>query len=574
MQRMQKNSGDIGYDDFPGRIARHLQVIYKSDFSESTVNRILGITGRHYPAVSPWDEKDVVLITYGNSFLLPGERPLKTLHRFLSAKLNDIISCVHILPFFPCTSDDGFAVSDFSAVNPELGTWEDVTEIGKKFSLIFDLVINHVSASHSWFRGFLSGKMPWSHYFIEADPMADYSKVTRPRSTPLFTDFVTKNGKRSIWTTFSADQVDLNFSNPEVLLEMIAVLCDYIARGARIIRLDAIAFLWKEKNTTCLHLPETHEIVKLLRDIATFIRPGVIVLTETNVPNKENWSYFGNGDEAHMVYQFSLPPLLLHALFSGTSTYLTNWASEIPGTGKEQTFLNYTASHDGIGVRPLEGILPDAELRSLLAGMTGLGGRISQKRNPDGSDSPYEINITYLDAMKGTRSGIDGLQEQRFMCSQATMMAMKGIPAFYILSLLGTSNYHEGFAVTGISRSINRRRWNETEINGLLSEDTPHKRVFEALGKLILIRKQFKAFHPDSLQEILRPGDPFFAFKRYDPKSGNEIFCISNMSSGKAILRTDQLTGYTAGNDLITSGRCFSSPEEISFEPYQVRWLL
>jgi len=120
----------------------------------------------------------------------------------------------------------------------------------------------------------------------------------------------------------------------------------------RIARLDAVAFLWKELGTNCLHLPETHELVKLFRDVCEIVAPRAIILTETNVPHAENVSYFGQGDEAHMVYQFSLPPLLLHAFITGNGQYLTHWASGLEPPPAGCTFFNFTASHDGVGVRP------------------------------------------------------------------------------------------------------------------------------------------------------------------------------------------------------------------------------
>jgi sucrose phosphorylase len=463
---------------FAGKLARRLQVIYAAGFSEGIVNRILVITNRQFSEQPAWSEKDVVLITYGNSIRKADERPLHTLYRFLFNRLADTISCVHILPFFPFTSDDGFSVSDFMKVDPLLGSWEDIVAFTPKFSLMSDLVINHVSAGHSWFKNYLQNRSPGNDFFIEADPEADYRIVVRPRSTPLFTRVETVNGARDVWTTFSADQVDLDFSNPEVLIEMIRVMVFYISKGVRIIRLDAIAFLWKKNGTSCLHLRETHEIVKLLREIASFICPGTIILTETNVPNKENWSYFGDNDEAHMVYQFSLPPLLLHALFSENASYLTDWATEIPSTCVNQTFLNYTASHDGIGVRPLEGILPEPEIDRLIDGMIGFGGLISRRINPNGTLSPYEINITYFDAMKGNKQGVDHFQEARFLCSQAIMMSLQGIPAFYIHSLLATANDYDGVKSTGRARSINRQQLGEDELNSRLSNDSRQSHLF------------------------------------------------------------------------------------------------
>jgi sucrose phosphorylase len=556
---------------FSAMVTRRLQAIYQSEFSEGIVNRILAIANTRFPEQPEWNEKDIILITYGNSILSPGEKPLKSLLRFLDSYLKDSIGCVHILPFFPFTSDDGFAVCDFMNVNPELGAWEDIEAIRTAYDLMADLVINHISSEHNWFRNFLQNKSPGKDYFIEPEGGFDYSLVIRPRSSPLFTEFLTANGMREVWTTFSRDQIDLNFANPEVLLEMIRLLVFYMGKGVRFIRLDAIAFIWKRKGTPCLHLNEAHEIVKLLRDIATYVSPGTVIITETNVPNKENWSYFGNADEANMVYQFSLPPLLLNAIFSRNSDYLTQWAKGIPLTQPGQTFLNYTASHDGIGVRPLEDILPEYEITRLIEGMVNFGGRISMKTNREGTLSPYEINITYFDAMKGTHAGIDTFQEVRFICSQTIMMSMKGIPAFYIHSILATPNDYEGVEFTGRARSINRKQLFLNDLSRDLSADTIRKRVYTELTRLIKIRRAQPAFNPGSVQEILEPGNAVFAFTRRNEATGEKIHCISNISD-KPVTIESILSSNKKGYDLIGNSE-YIAADRILLTPYQTIWL-
>lgn len=348
-------------DKLANTIANRVQRIYKENYSEGTVNEIFKILADAIPKEasnnSLWSEEDIIMITYGDSILEPGKSPLEALKGFLKEYLGNTIPCIHILPFFPYSSDDGFSVIDYLKVNPDLGDWQDIRSIAANYDLMADLVINHVSQKHRWFDNFLKEKEPGRDYFIVMDPAIDLSSVIRPRSSPLLTLFSYGDKTVHVWTTFSGDQVDLNFRNPALLIEMIRILVFYLQQGIRIIRLDAIAFLWKQQGTTCLHLPETHEIVKLLRTIGTAINPRFIMLTETNVPNMENLSYFGSGDEAHMVYQFSLPPLLLYTLFSGHAGYLVSWLNSLPEPGKGCTFLNFTASHDGIGVRPLEGLI-------------------------------------------------------------------------------------------------------------------------------------------------------------------------------------------------------------------------
>lgn len=561
-------------NDFSGKLARRLQSIYASGFSEGHVNRIIGLIDAVAPGPGPlWTERDVILITYGDTVISSDEKPLITLRRFLRDKLGQKISCVHILPFFPSTSDDGFAVNDFNKVDPDLGSWEDIAGIGQDYDLMFDLVLNHVSSGHPWFLNYCSDRIPGKGYFIEHIPETDYHLVVRPRSTELFTEFSTGSGKKKVWTTFSADQADLNFANPEVLFEMIRILLFYIGKGARIIRLDAIAFLWKETGSSCLHHHKTHEIVKLLRDIATFANPRVIILTETNVPNSDNWSYFGQDDEAHMVYQFTLPPLILYTLFSGNSHYLADWAESIPPTGKNRTFLNFTASHDGIGVRPLEGILPNKEIQQMIEGIKNFGGRLSVKTNPDGSTGPYEMNITYVSAMAGTINGKDDLCERRFLASQLIMLAMQGIPAVYIQSLLGSENDYEGVKRSGMARSINRKKWKEEDIKMILSSDTFQARIFREFTRVIAIRQNNAAFHPDSPQQVLHLGDPFFGLFRINPANGEKIYCISNITASLQKLNIETEAIPQKGFDLLDE-QSYSEIKEISFEAYQTRWLV
>lgn len=553
------------------KLAVRLQKIYKENFSESFLNRILRLIldnlKEPYVHGELWDESDVALITYGNSVVRKGEYPLVTLHHFLKDHLKEEISYIHILPFFPYSSDDGFSVIDYYKVDHELGEWNHVEKIGNDFKLMFDLVINHVSRYSNWFQNFLKNTAPGNDFFIEENPAKDFSKVVRPRSSPLLTLFETSAGKKFVWTTFSDDQIDLNFENPEVLFEMIRVFLFYISKGARIIRLDAIAFLWKSPGTTCLHLPETHEIVKLFRDIAYCINPKIIILTETNVPHKENISYFGNGDEAHMVYQFGLPPLLLYTLHTGNAKYLTKWALSIPEIGKENTFLNFTASHDGIGVRPLEGILPAEEIKKLLGDMEKKGGLISYKSDGNGSKSPYEINITYFDALKGQNNNYEP-----FICSQTIMMGLKGIPAFYIHSLLSTSNNYEGVEKTGSARSINRKVLGFYEITDKLNSENITSSVFAELCRIIRIRKKQKAFHPNADMKVIDHGDSFFCFTR--TFNDEKIVSISNITGAKLeVSGIYHKTGISSGliHDLLSNTDV--NPDQFSLNPYQTMWL-
>lgn len=521
-----------------------------------------------------WSEKDVILITYGNSIQAADETPLDTLATFLRERLTGVVNSVHILPFFPYSSDDGFSVIDYYQVNPDWGDWGDVAKVAQNFDLMIDLVINHCSRENLWFVDYIGNHQPYCDYFIEVDPEIDVSMVTRPRNTPLLTPVHTHRGVRHVWATFSEDQVDLNFANPDVLLEFIRIYIFYIEQGARFIRLDAVAFLWKQLGTNCLHLKQTHEAVKLLRDVVNFVAPEVVMITETNVPVKENLSYFGQSDEAHMVYQFGLPPLVLHALNRGNASFLTDWADGIPPLPEGCSYLNFTASHDGIGVRPVEGILPEREVQDLIDSMHRFGGFVSMKANSDGTESPYEINITLFDACMGTRRGVDHHQVPRFLCSQAIMLAMQGIPAVYIHSLTASANDLDHVEQTGRTRSINRRIWDKSELEYLLGNSVTHQaEVFTALTRMIRTRRDQPAFNPDARQDVIKINTDLFILKRTSVEGDQRIYAISNVTERILRLPLASLGFLENGLKDLLAQEPTSIDEELVLYPYQTVWL-
>jgi sucrose phosphorylase len=517
------------------------------------------------------------LITYGDSIVEPGKKPLVTLDRFLEEHLQDTITGVHILPFFPYSSDDGFAVINYLKVNPELGDWQDIRPISQKFNLMVDLVINHVSSQHEWFEQYKQGTKPGCDYFIEVDPAIDLSQVVRPRSTPVLSKVHTVKGDKYVWTTFSEDQVDTNFANPDVLLEYIKIILFYVLEGAKYIRLDAVGFLWKKIGTSCIHLPETHTVVRLLREIVQMLNPIVAIITETNVPNRENLSYFGNRNEAHMIYNFSLPPLILNALLQGKSDHLKTWMMSMPPAPIGCAYLNFTASHDGIGLRPAEGLLYEDEYQALVQKMQDFGGKISMRKKPDGSEAPYEINISFFDAMKGTVKGEDKWQIERFLCSQTIMISVEGIPGFYIHSLLATPNDLEGVAKTGRNRSINRHKWNYQALEEQLQNpQSPQSIVLNELSRRIKIRRQQSAFHPNATQYTLHPlNRALFVFWRQSVYREQSLFCINNLSDRTQKLRLSDLNLIITDPwcDLISGKIVSDIYEKFTLKPYQCAWI-
>ncbi|WP_430429959.1 sugar phosphorylase [Parasphingorhabdus sp.] len=567
------------------RIIAHLKPLYPDCDQHDLADRIVAafwnkpdqiidraeIQGKHL-----WDETEIALITYGSSIRHGDEKPLQTLHQFLGNRVGDAISAVHILPFFPFSSDDGFSVIDYLAVDPDLGDWSDISAIADDYRLMADLVINHGSSRSDWFQQFLSDEAPGNRYFVTADPASDLGAVVRPRSHPLLTAYETNAGTQHVWTTFSPDQVDFDFRNPDLLLEFIRIIAFYIQSGVRIFRIDAIAFLWKTIGTSSINLDETHEVVRLLRTLMDHHRESLIILTETNVPNHENLTYFGNQNEAHVIYNFSLPPLLVHALLTGESLYLKRLTRSNPPALQGCAYLNFTASHDGIGLRPTEGVLPEAELGQMLSTLQSFGGRISMRRGPGGTEKPYEVNISYFEAMQGTIDGPDAHQIPRFMAAMAIMLALEGIPAIYIHSLLATPNGYEEVNRTGRNRSINRR---ELELEALEARlDDPNSveaQVFDQFKSLIKKRKLQTAFHPNAVQFTLTLPEGLFGIWRQSLDRAQSIFAVTNVTNQIKPLSLGDINLIAGSHwwDIISGESMPDIDAQIELAPYQTVWI-
>ena len=568
------------------RVVHHLQTIYADiELSQSheEIAATLLETMRLTPACeSPaahrnlWDQTDIAMITYGDSILEDQAKPLQTLHRFLDRQLKGLVSSVHILPFFPWTSDDGFAVMDYSSVNESLGDWGDISGIGSDYRLMGDLVINHCSSRSLWFENFKKGIDPGRDYFMTASPEDNLDDVVRPRTSPLLAEVETADGTRHVWCTFSHDQVDFDFRNPKVLQEFVNIIRLHLDQGVQIFRLDAVAFLWKIVGTPCINLEQTHELIRLLRTLIEHAAPDTIIITETNIPNRENLTYFGNANEAHAIYNFSLPPLLVNTLISGDCLYLSQWLMSMPPAQNGTFYFNFIASHDGIGLRPAEGLLSDQEIDDFINTMQRFGGLVSWRADSGGRRKAYEINITLFDALQGTIAGPDKWGMDRFVCAHAIMLALEGLPAFYIHSLLATGNDHQRVENTANNRAINRHQWQyEALCAELDNEHSQHRKAFDRLRKLIEIRRQQPAFHPNATQFTLQMGQQVFGFWRQSMDRRQSIFCIFNISDQVQTMRLSDinLIATDSWRDLI-SGQVFDSTEqELSLQPYQSVWI-
>jgi len=527
--------------------------------------------------VNHWDETDVALITYGDSVLSDGFKPLESLHYFLNRYLRHSISWVHILPFHPWTSDDGFSVLDYSSVNEALGDWPDITRLGVDYRLMADLVLNHCSSRSVWFENFRQGVEPGKDYFFTADIDFDISEVVRPRTSALLQQIETAQGPQSVWCTFSHDQVDFDFTNPAVLLEFVKIIRQLLDAGVRVFRLDAVAFLWKESGSSCINLPQTHGIIRLLRTVIESAQADAIVITETNIPNAENLSYFGNGNEAHGIYNFSLPPLLVHGLLEGTSRHLSHWLTAMPPAQDGTVYFNFIASHDGIGLRPAEGILASDDVAALINAVESRGGVISSREAEQGRQRPYELNISLFDLLTTDSDGeLDHWGFERFICAHAIMLGLEGIPAFYIHSLLATGNDIDKMQNSAHNRAINRHQWQlETLSAALEDRHSPQYRALHTLKALIARRKQQAAFHPNATQFTLRLGEALLGFWRQSPNRQQSIFCLHNMTNTPQILSLAALNLITTDSwyDLISEESVSTDQAQIQFKPYQSYWL-
>ncbi len=573
-------------DSLYQHVLEHLHVIYQDipgiNYEE------LGLSLMHEIRLGPetvapvqyanhWSEKDAILITYGDSLLKEEEKPLHTLAHFLDQYSEGVLNSVHILPFFPYSSDDGFSVMDFTSVNESLGDWQDIEAISKKYRLMSDLVINHCSAKSQWFQNFIQQVDPGKDYFFTASPDDDLSEVVRPRTNPLLQEIQTVNGTKHVWCTFSFDQVDLDFRNPEVLLQFVRIIRLYLDKGVRIFRMDAIAFLWKQAGTRSLNLPQTHEVVRLLRSLIEHAQADAVIITETNIPNRENLEYFGNNNEAHWIYNFSLPPLLVHALISGNNFYFKQWLMAMPPAQNGTSYFNFIASHDGIGLRPIEGLVTPEEEKQLIDTMQAFGGRISWRSLENGESKPYEINIALYDALKGTVNGEDEWNQARFICAHTIMFGLEGVPAIYIHSLLATGNDYHKMEHRGHNRAINRHQWHYPSLELALNDPANHHaQVYSELKKLLAIRQKQAAFHPNATQFTLHLGEGIIAFWRQSQDQAHHIFCISNIlpEPHELMVSSINLNHEECWHDLLSSmSISLEDGAIITLAPYQSMWI-
>lgn len=561
----------------PHSLKERLLTLYCEEDASKALEAIEALIASYAKTISsiphPMTQKDVILITYADQVQRPTEPPLESLQEFLEQELKGIINSVHILPFYPYSSDDGFSVVDYKEVDPHFGSWKEITGISENFRLMVDGVINHASQYSAWFKGFLEGDPEYARYFIEMDPSVDLSQVVRPRATPLLHEFSDPKGHiHYIWTTFSKDQVDLNYANYHVLISVLDALFFYIEQGATLIRLDAIAFVWKKVGTACVHLEETHELIQLMREVLHELAPEVVIITETNVPHHENISYFGSGDdEAQMVYNFALPPLIAHSILCEDASTMTTWAKSLHLPSDKVCFFNFTASHDGVGMRPVSDILSEKDKELLVKRVEEHGGLLSYRSDENGNKKVYELNCSYIDILSAPDDSIE-VRAKRMLLSQAIALAMPGVPGIYFHSLVGSSNDFSGVKRTGINRSINREKLNIDYLyQALQRPGSIEQMLFNSYKRLISIRINEQAFNPFGSFEILSLHPKVFAILQKCCDGDEDILALHNVSAQEITIELPEEFA-TEAFDLITLHQ-YAPFEHVHLAAYGIQWL-
>ncbi|MGD8485880.1 MAG: alpha-amylase family glycosyl hydrolase [Chloroflexota bacterium] len=560
------------------------------------LERILKVHHAHKPpeliefeaALDPderFTERDLILITYADAVRSREATGIEALHRFVETYY-DSVNTIHMLPFFPYSSDRGFAVVDFKSVDPKVGNWDQVRELAFDYDLMFDAVFNHASSRSEMFRGYLRGDPQYRDFFIAYDSPDDLtveqrSKIFRPRTSDILTRYETIDGPKYIWTTFSPDQIDFNFRNPAVLLAVLEALLFYVRRGADIIRLDAVTYLWSEPGTESIHLPQTHEIIKLLRDVLDTVAPSVALVTETNVPHQQNISYFGNGhDEAHMVYNFALPPLVLHTFYSEDTTAISEWAAGLELPSGRTHLLNMLDTHDGIGLQGVKGILTREQVAALIEHAREHGAYISYKATAQGEE-PYEINSTWWSAINvdGSTEPI-ALQVKRYVASRSVALVLKGVPGIYTHGAIALPNDHALVERTGVRRDVNRGVI-DTEIFREHLHQPGSKRSLLRLEQreISKMRTRLRAFHPRGEMRVLRPSPSVFAVLRVSPEGDRRVLTLTNITGEVVTVECDiDELGVSDANwyDLVAGEHWNATGGTLRVElgPYDVMWLV
>lgn len=527
-----------------------------------------------------FSEKDVILIVYGDNIKNKKEPTLKTLSGFLG-KIKKYINIVHIIGLFLYSSDRGFSIIDFKKINPRFGKFSHLKKIEKNFKLLIDFVCNHISSKSDWYKKFAKGDKEYQNFFICFDKLPEKEKIEcvfRPRTTPLLVKRNLAIGRKWLWRTFCHDQIDLNYQNPKVLLKMIDVFLFYVERGAKLIRLDAIGYIWKKLGTTCFLTKESHVFIQLLRNILDIVSPDTLLIAEVNIGIKENLTYLGKKEkEAQLIYNFTLAPLVLYSFYKENTKKLINSLNLFDFTSKSKNIINILDCHDGISVVGAKDVLSQKEIKFLEKEILKRNGKINYKKEKN-KKTPYEFNITWWSAIEEKKES-EILNIKKYIASRGIQFSLKGIPAIYFLGLFGIENCISCYEKTKKTRDINRKRFTENKIKKfLLEQKMKENKVFYEILRLLKYRNKEKAFHPAGEQIPLFLNKKLFSIIRISPNKKEKILVIINISRDNIKIKIKPEEIYTSRKHLLniidkTILLCQKDGFNILVHPYQILWL-
>jgi sucrose phosphorylase len=485
-------------------------------------------------------KNEVQLITYANRL---GGTTLQDLRKTLSEPLKGLFSCVHILPFFTPINgvDAGFDPIDHGRVDSAVGTWDDIHRLSRDVNITADLIVNHISIESHQFKDYINHGDASKHagLFIRLDDVfpqgateQELSSIYRPRFGLPFTKMLIGGVPRLLWTTFNNTQVDINLHSRQGWEYVENIVSIFANQGISVVRLDAVGYAYKKRGTSCFMLPET---VGFINELSRIIKSnGMEVLVEIHSHYRQQIAIARQVD---WVYDFALPPLILHALFKGTFCYLKKWLAISP-----RNAITVLDTHDGIGIVDVgpevvegerhEGLLPESEISDVVDTIHLRSDNVSRQATGAAAANLdlYQVNSTFFDAL--------GRNSQEYLLARALQFFAPGIPQVYYVGLLAGENDLKLFKKTNNGRDINRHFFTKEEVCQSMK-----KLVVRGLVELIHLRNTHPAFNGE--------------FSMPATKHEHELVIRWDQPNGRAELFADLSTGqftitYTQGEQLKT----------------------
>lgn len=450
-------------------------------------------------------ENKIMLITYADSM----GKNLKELHEVLNKHYRDAVGGVHILPFFPSSADRGFAPMCYDKVDEAFGDFSDIEAIGKDYYLMFDFMVNHISASSEYFQDFLKNKesSEYKDFFIRyskfwngepTQEQIDKIYKRKPRAPYIEAEFA-DGSREKIWCTFCEEQIDLDVTTDKTKEFIRHTLKDMCRHGAAVIRLDAFAYAVKKADTSCFFIEP--DIWELLYDIEKIVKEeNAEILPEIHehytIPMKI-------AEKGFWIYDFALPVLTLHALYNHTGKYLKDWLEKCPM--KQFTTLD---THDGIGIVDVKDLLPDEEIETVKEQMYSQGANVKKIYSSEAYNNLdiYQVNTTYYSAL--------GNNDDAYLLARAIQFFAPGIPQIYYVGMLAGSNDIELMERTKNGRDINRHYYSAEEV-----EKEQSRPVVQKLKELMVLRNTHPAFSLDGIIEVSTDDDLLVITRKYGTES-------------------------------------------------------